>query len=71
MSASSYEIHAGVRTGSSFGKIASDLPQIITSWLARARQRRQLARLDAAQLNDIGLARVEAMAEASKPFWQR
>jgi uncharacterized protein DUF1127 len=33
------------------------------------RQRRQLSQLDDAALNDIGLTRTEANAEARRPFW--
>ncbi|MHC0053841.1 DUF1127 domain-containing protein [Actibacterium sp. D379-3] len=32
-------------------------------------QRHRLARMDAAQLNDLGLTRVEAEAESRRPFW--
>ena len=34
-----------------------------------AMQRRRLARLDDAQLADIGLTRAQATAEARRPFW--
>ena len=34
-----------------------------------ARSRRALAQLDNAQLNDIGLTRAEAEAEARRPAW--
>ncbi len=34
-----------------------------------ASERRALARLDAAQLRDLGLTRDEAAAEASRPAW--
>lgn len=33
------------------------------------RQRRQLALLDAARLEDIGLSQTEARREADRPFW--
>ena len=36
----------------------------------KARQRRALASLDDGQLDDIGLSREEATAEATKRFWQ-
>jgi len=39
-------------------------------WHQRARQRRQLARLDDALLKDIGLTRCDAETEAAKPFWR-
>lgn len=37
--------------------------------IALHRQRRALARLDAAALADIGLTRAEALSEAQRPFW--
>ncbi len=37
--------------------------------LALLRQRRHLARLDAAALDDIGLTRKEAQTEARRPVW--
>lgn len=37
--------------------------------LALDRQRRRLARLDAAALDDIGLTREAAQAEARRPVW--
>ena len=33
------------------------------------RQRQDLLRLDASQLDDIGLSRDEALAEAARPVW--
>ncbi|WP_395504214.1 DUF1127 domain-containing protein [Ectopseudomonas hydrolytica] len=38
-------------------------------WQQLARQRRQLARLDAAALKDLGLSRADAIQEAERPFW--
>ena len=39
-------------------------------WHSRGRQRRHLARLTAAQLDDIGISTSEAIAEAAKPMWR-
>jgi len=39
-------------------------------WLARLKQRRQLAHLSDVMLKDIGISRSDADAEASKPFWK-
>ncbi|PLX45811.1 MAG: hypothetical protein C0605_00385 [Hyphomicrobiales bacterium] len=39
-------------------------------WHDRARQRRQLAALTMAQLDDIGLSPSAADFEADKPFWR-
>ena len=42
----------------------------LNHWHERARQRRQLARLDAHQLRDIGISCEQALAEARRPFWE-
>jgi uncharacterized protein YjiS (DUF1127 family) len=38
-------------------------------WLARAAERRALAQLSDSQLQDMGISRAEADAEAGKWFW--
>jgi len=40
-------------------------------WHVRAAQRHHLAELDRRALEDIGLSRNQALAEARKPFWWR
>jgi uncharacterized protein YjiS (DUF1127 family) len=42
---------------------------MLRRWQQLARQRRQLARLDAAALKDLGLSRADAIQEAERPFW--
>ncbi len=44
--------------------------QTLQTWYERSRQRRHLARLDEYLLRDIGIDRLTAMEEASKPFWR-
>ena len=39
-------------------------------WQARAAQRHALAKLDDRLLQDIGVDRASAKAEAAKPFWR-
>ena len=39
-------------------------------WEERARQRRQLLRLDDHLLKDMGMSRADAYREAHKPFWR-
>ena len=39
-------------------------------WQERARGRRQLRRFDDHLLRDIGITRLQAEAEADKPFWR-
>jgi len=43
----------------------------IVEWMCRARQRRELMMLTDRDLCDAGITRLDAVAEASKPFWQR
>ena len=40
-------------------------------WYAVYRQRRTLLQLDDAMLKDIGISRVDAIQEGSKPFWRQ
>ncbi len=40
------------------------------AWSERRRSRRDLSRLDARLLRDIGLAPGEAMRESQMPFWK-
>ncbi len=42
----------------------------IAFWMARSRQRKQLATLDARLLKDIGLTKEEVQQEIAKPFWR-
>jgi len=39
-------------------------------WQERAEQRYRLAALDDHILQDVGLSRADAAAEAAKPFWR-
>lgn len=43
---------------------------LLALWRQRARTRHQLAGLDDRQLRDIGVDRVMAHNEATKPFWR-
>jgi uncharacterized protein YjiS (DUF1127 family) len=47
-----------------------DLPETLSLWQDRARQRRCLARLDDRLLRDIGIDRADALREIRKPFWE-
>ncbi|MEQ8965228.1 MAG: DUF1127 domain-containing protein [Azospirillaceae bacterium] len=51
-------------------RVAGRLAATVALWHARARARRELARLDAHLLRDIGLDRNTARFEAAKPFWR-
>lgn len=43
---------------------------LVKLWLARSRQRRELASLPAHLLKDIGLCEAQRQQEVSKPFWR-
>ncbi len=45
--------------------------QRLKLWRNRASQRYQLQTLDDHTLKDIGITRIDALREASKPFWRR
>ncbi len=59
---------AGIRSG--LGCSLLRIRQTIQMWYDRARQRRHLAVLDDHLLLDIGIDRVSALKEATKPFWR-
>lgn len=42
----------------------------VRRWYTVYRQRRALLAVDDAFLKDIGLSRVDALAEGGKPFWR-
>lgn len=47
----------------------TSVPGRIAAALSVWRQRRQLARLDAALLDDLGLSERQALEEAARPIW--
>ncbi len=53
-----------------FGRLFLAPLQTVQMWYERSRQRDRLARLDDRLLSDIGIDRITAMQEASKPFWR-
>lgn len=44
--------------------------ELVACWQRRARERRLLSALDDRGLRDIGISRVDAARECSKPFWR-
>jgi uncharacterized protein YjiS (DUF1127 family) len=51
------------------GSVLTRLPRSAMDLGALSRSRRGLARLDDHLLQDIGLTRAEALAEAERPVW--
>ena len=49
--------------------IVTPLLDLFSTWLRRARERRQLHAFDEAMLKDIGLTRADVEFEVHKPFW--
>jgi len=50
--------------------IVSRAVETVLSWLARVREREELAALDGRMLHDIGLTRADVYGEFRKPFWR-
>ena len=48
---------------------SSDVRSLLNLWWERAVARRRLAEMEDHMLMDIGLSKIEAAAEAQKPFW--
>lgn len=44
---------------------------LVRIWIARSRERRQLAAMTMRELRDIRITRYDALTEAGKPFWRR
>jgi uncharacterized protein YjiS (DUF1127 family) len=42
----------------------------LSLWWRRARERRELLRMSDRDLRDIALTRIDALREATKPFWR-
>lgn len=61
-----------IRQQASNAPITSDLNVMSTLklWLNKHQQRKALKTLDDALLDDIGISREEALAEAHLPFWK-
>ncbi len=64
ISAGSYSIVLGIEN------VASAVMSTVAVWNRRYKGRRELSQLNDHMLADIGLTRVEAIAEIDKPFWR-
>ena len=52
-------------------RVLASAVRTVRIWMARSRQRNELAELNNYLLDDIGVTREEALREAAKPFWRR
>jgi uncharacterized protein YjiS (DUF1127 family) len=48
----------------------SAVGELLAIWRRRARERRELANLDARAIRDLGLSPGDIRFEANKPFWR-
>ena len=71
MSTVNSELRVNFQPEFDLAHISQQVCATIRLWSARARQRRQLLRLDAGQLADIGVSQQAAIAEAGKFCWQK
>lgn len=51
--------------------LALQFANVVVRWSDRSKQSKVLARLTDQHLDDIGLSRTQATAEANKNFWQQ
>lgn len=61
---------ARIGSGKRFGARILAVLVTLETWLARRRERLDLAQLDDHLLKDIGLSRADVERETAKPFWQ-
>ncbi|MCE5981415.1 DUF1127 domain-containing protein [Pseudomonas wadenswilerensis] len=52
-----------------FHQFTQGFSQQLTRWRQLHRERRELARLSDAALDDIGLSRADILREVERPFW--
>ena len=60
---------AAMRPMERMGRLLTMACGLVSVWLERRRQRRQLETLSEAMLKDIGVSRTDVWRETRKPFW--
>lgn len=70
MSATSLDVSRRILGPAAAAERGHDPLPTLWNWIQRHRQRRSLLRLDDRLLEDIGVSRADAEAEAAKPFWR-
>ena len=68
MTTATIKLHAPDH-GVSLRESAATLLKAANLWRSRARQRKHMLELSVDQLQDVGITREAALAEAAKPFW--
>ena len=58
------------RSAPAFGAPLAAASHLVAVWRRRARERREMARLDHRALRDLGLSASQVRYEANKPFWR-
>jgi uncharacterized protein YjiS (DUF1127 family) len=51
--------------------LAARLQSLLKTWQQRAHERLELSRMNERELHDMGISRVDALVEYTKPFWQK
>jgi len=59
------------RSGSPAGRLFLAVAEVLMVWQKRLKDREALRSMTAAQLQDIGISREDALREAEKAFWHR
>jgi len=58
------------RDGYTLSQSLASFFSLLQLWMDKHHQRKQLKKLEASQLNDLGLDRELVRMETAKPFWQ-
>ena len=61
---------APVQSGQRLVEAVAMLGRILNEWRARARGRREIAKLDHHAAHDLGISLSQLRFEAQKPFWR-
>ncbi|MBL8834963.1 MAG: DUF1127 domain-containing protein [Alphaproteobacteria bacterium] len=61
---------APAHLGALVAAVGSRILAIVTTWHARAKERRALAAMNDHELRDVGITRADVWAELDKPFWR-
>jgi uncharacterized protein YjiS (DUF1127 family) len=63
-------VPAAPAAGPAWSARVIQIADLLATWIARARDRRDLATFNDHQLQDIGVSRSDVARETDKPFWK-